>query len=114
VHAPYRRVREATHAVTRQPDSRLVRNKRRFDTFQTQDTQRDMTAMTAQSATDIREHLVLLETERALAIEAGLRDDPAYMADLREEIVATRAAYVGSAVVEIASLRAALSGPQVG
>jgi hypothetical protein len=76
--------------------------------------QRDATPMTAQSAADIREHLVLLETERALAIEAGLRDDPLYMADLREEIVATRAAYVGSAVAEIASLRAQLSGPQVG
>jgi hypothetical protein len=76
--------------------------------------QRDATAMTAQSATEIRDHLVLLETERALAIEAGLRDDPAYMTDLREEIAATRAAYVGSAVVEIASFRAILGGPQVG
>jgi hypothetical protein len=76
--------------------------------------QREPTTMSAQSATEIRDHLVLLETERALAIEAGLRDDPAYMADLREEIVATRAAYVGSAVVEIASFRASLSGPQVG
>jgi hypothetical protein len=76
--------------------------------------QREATVMSAQSATEIRDHLVLLETERALAIEAGLRDDPAYMADLREEIAATRAAYVGSAVIEIASFRAALSGPQVG
>ena len=76
--------------------------------------QREATGMSAQSATDIRDHLVLLETERALAIGAGLRDDPAYMADLREEIHATRAAYVGSAVVEIASFRASLSGPQVG
>jgi hypothetical protein len=75
---------------------------------------REATAMTAHSATKIRDHLVLLETERALAIEAGLRDDPAYMADLREEIVATRAAWVGSAVAEIASFRAMLSGPQVG
>ena len=73
--------------------------------------QREATAMNAQSATDIRDHLLLLETERALAIEAGLRDDPAYMADLREEIVATRAAYVGSAVVEIARLRAWLDAP---
>jgi len=70
--------------------------------------------MTVQSASDIREHLELLETERALALDAGLRDDPAYMADLRQEIVATRAAYVGSAVIEIASFRAALGGPQVG
>jgi septum formation topological specificity factor MinE len=71
-------------------------------------------AMTTQSATDIREHLQLLETERAAALETALAYDPAYMADLREEIVATRHAYVGSAVAEIASFRAALSGPQVG
>ena len=70
--------------------------------------------MTAQTATDIREHLELLETERALAMQTALRDDRAYMADLREEIHATRHAYVGSAVVEIASFRAQLNGPQVG
>ena len=70
--------------------------------------------MTTQSATHIREHLQLLETERALALETALARDAAYMADLREEIVATRHAYVGSAVVEIASFRAALSGAQVG
>jgi hypothetical protein len=71
-------------------------------------------AMTAQSASDIRQHLELLESERAAALATVLRDDPAYMADLREEIHATRHAYVGSAVIEIASFRAALSGPQVG
>jgi hypothetical protein len=70
--------------------------------------------MTAQSATDIRQQLVLLELERAAALETALRDDVAYMADLREEIVATRHAYVGSAVIEIASFRAQLSGAQVG
>ena len=70
--------------------------------------------MTVQSATDIRQHLQLLETERAVALESALRDDPAYMADLREEILATRHAFVGSAVVEIASFRAQLSGPEVG
>lgn len=70
--------------------------------------------MTVQSATDIRQHLQLLETERAVALESALRDDPAYMADLREEILATRHAFVGSAVIEIASFRAQLSGPEVG
>jgi hypothetical protein len=70
--------------------------------------------MTTRAATDIRQHLELLETERALALEAGLGADAAYMTDLREEIVATRHAYVGSAVVEIASFRAQLSGPQSG
>ena len=69
---------------------------------------------TAQSATDIRLQLELLETERAVALQTALRDDVAYMTDLREEIVATRHAYVGSAVVEIASFRAQLSGTQVG
>jgi hypothetical protein len=77
-------------------------------------TTRTRTTMTAQSATDIRQHLELLELERAAALETVLRDDVAYMADLREEIVATRHAYVGSAVVEIASFRAQLRGPQVG
>jgi hypothetical protein len=70
--------------------------------------------MTIPSAIDIREQLELLETERALALETSLANDPAYMTDLREEIVATRAAFVGSAVAEIASFRAALSGAQVG
>lgn len=70
--------------------------------------------MTTRDATDIRSHLELLETERAVALDAGLGNDVAYMTDLREEIMATRHAYVGSAVVEIASFRAQLSGPQRG
>ncbi len=70
--------------------------------------------MITQSATDIRQHLELLETERAAALATVLRDDEAYMADLRDEIHATRHAYVGSAVMEIASWRAQLNGPQVG
>jgi hypothetical protein len=70
--------------------------------------------MTTRDATDIRSHLQLLETERALALDAGLGNDVAYMTDLREEIVATRHAYVGSAVAEIASFRAQLSGAQRG
>jgi len=36
------------------------------------------------------------------------------MADLRDEIAAASHAYVGAAVTEIATLRAQLSGPQVG
>ena len=70
--------------------------------------------MTVQSATDIRQHLELLETERAMALETALSNDPRYMTDLRDEIVATRHAFVGSAVAEIASFRAQLSGPQEG
>jgi hypothetical protein len=70
--------------------------------------------MTTRSAADIRLKLELLETERAIALDTALRDDAAYMADLRDEILATQHAFVGSAVVEIATFRAQLSGRQVG
>jgi hypothetical protein len=66
------------------------------------------------STADIKQRLELLEHERVLATGTALVNDAAYMADLEEEIMATRHAYVGSAVVELASLRAALSGPLVG
>jgi septum formation topological specificity factor MinE len=66
------------------------------------------------TATDVKERLELLETERALAHLGTLAQDPAYMADLEEEIAATRHAYIGSAVVEIAHLRAAISGSDQG
>jgi hypothetical protein len=59
-------------------------------------------------------HLQELQAERALASIEGLSNDSAYMDDLDEEIAATHSAYVGAAVTEIASLRAQLSGPQVG
>jgi len=70
--------------------------------------------MPTRSAADIRLKLELLETERAIALDTALRHDPAYMADLREEIVATQHAFVGSAVAEIATLRGQLAGRQVG
>jgi septum formation topological specificity factor MinE len=70
--------------------------------------------MTIKTASDIRQQLQLLETERALALDTTLAHDAAYMADLREEILATRHAYVGSAVAEIASFRAQLTRPDVG
>jgi hypothetical protein len=63
------------------------------------------------SAADVRNHLQLLHTERALALTTPLRDDPAYMADLDQEILATRHAWISSAVVEIARLREELGGP---
>jgi hypothetical protein len=66
------------------------------------------------SAIEIQDHLQQLHAERALALIEGLAEDTAYMADLDDEITATRAAYVGAAVTEIASLRAELSGPQLG
>jgi hypothetical protein len=55
-----------------------------------------------------------LQCERALALMTPLADEPAYMADLDQEITVTNAAYVASAVTEIASFRAALGAPQLG
>ena len=102
----------AARRVTSQPSGDHVRNNRGFGKSTAKPTETD--TMPVQTAIDIRQHLELLETERALALETALRDDVAYMADLREEILATRHAFVGSAVVEIASFRAQLSGPQLG
>ena len=73
-----------------------------------------LNAMSVKNATDIKQHLALLEHERVLALDMALRDDPRYMADLEQEILATRHAYVGSAVIEIAHLRAALGGENWG
>jgi hypothetical protein len=71
-----------------------------------------MTAKTATppAAADVQEHLQLLLVERELAAVEGLAENAAYMTDLDEEIAATRSAYVGAAVTEIATLRAELSG----
>ena len=66
------------------------------------------------SAIEMQSQLQELQIERALASLEGLADQDSYMADLDQEIAATRFAYVGAAVTEIATLRAQLSGPQVG
>jgi hypothetical protein len=66
------------------------------------------------TATDVKHHLDLLHEERQLALEIGLAADGAYMADLEAEITACRAAYVGAAVTEIATMRAELSGALLG
>jgi hypothetical protein len=66
------------------------------------------------SAIEVKTHLAELLVERALASSHGLDGDRAYMADLDDEIAATRHAYVAAAVVEIATLRAELSGREVG
>ena len=70
--------------------------------------------MTVKTASDIKQHLDLLQHERVLALDTALRDDPRYMADLDEEIIATSHAFVGSAVIEIARLRADIDGPLQG
>jgi len=65
-------------------------------------------------AIEIQIRLKELHAERLLAASEGLAANPLYMADLEDEIIELSAAYVGAAVTEIATLRAALSGPQVG
>jgi hypothetical protein len=66
------------------------------------------------TATEIHTHLQDLFAERALAALEGLDRDPLYMADLQDEITAANEAYIGTAVTEIALLRADLSGRLVG
>jgi hypothetical protein len=66
------------------------------------------------TATDARLQLHRLQAERLDATDAGLAENATYMASLETDIEASRAAYVALAVTEIASLRAQLSGPQVG
>jgi hypothetical protein len=66
------------------------------------------------SAVDVKKHLELLHTERAMALSTPLRDEPAYLADLDEEILSTRHAWISSAVLEIARFREEIAGPQHG
>jgi hypothetical protein len=63
---------------------------------------------------DNRRRLEELHRERVLARMTPLASEPAYMSDLEDEILATQAAYVASAVTEIASLRADLGERLVG
>lgn len=65
-------------------------------------------------ATDARTELHRLQAERLDAVETGLGDNAAYMADLETDIEASRVAYVALAVTEIATLRGELFGQQVG
>jgi hypothetical protein len=65
------------------------------------------------SASALHSHLQLLEVERMYA-SLHLADDDHYMADLLDEIASARAAYVTQAITEIATLRGALWGPQLG
>jgi hypothetical protein len=65
-------------------------------------------------AAEVRAHLIKLEAERALAVDTGVAGVGPYMADLDKEIAFFREFYVTSAVTEIATLRAEMSGPQTG
>ena len=62
------------------------------------------------SAVEVLRYLEGLNEERALAALTPLADDPVYTADLDQEITATRHAFVGVAVTEIATLRGELFG----
>lgn len=63
---------------------------------------------------ELHHHLLTLHAERAAASLEHLDRPGPYIDDLRREIEAARIALVGAAVTEIATLRAQLSGPQVG
>jgi hypothetical protein len=66
------------------------------------------------SAADLHRRLSILELERREARLIGLINSEQYRRDLEEEMAECRVAYVGAAVTEIATLRAELSGRQVG
>lgn len=68
----------------------------------------------AMTTHELHDHLLALGAERAAASLEGLDGDGPYIDDLRTEIAATRSAFVGAAVTEIATFRAQLSGPQLG
>jgi hypothetical protein len=65
-------------------------------------------------AIEIQIRLKELQAERMLAASEGLAANALYMADLDDEIAELSDAYVGAAVTEIATLRGALFGTQVG
>ena len=65
-------------------------------------------------ALELKDHLTQLLAERALASLEGLAGNATYLSDLDDDLVAAHEAYVGAVVTEIASLRAELSGRQVG
>jgi hypothetical protein len=66
------------------------------------------------TAADLRTHLTMLTSERLEAAELGLTTNETYMTELAEEIAEARDAYVFMAVTELATLRAQLTGAQVG
>ncbi len=66
------------------------------------------------TAAGARARLQDLFAERHEALAAGLGDNAVYMRELLEDIEASRAAYIGLAVTEIATLRGELGGRQAG
>ena len=70
-----------------------------------------MKTLTPITAAELKQRLELLESERALAGLNGLAENQLYATDLEDEAAVIRAAYIGAAVTEIATLRAEISGP---
>ena len=62
------------------------------------------------TAVELRQRLWALQGERLEALEAGLGANRLFMDDLDRELEYARAAYVGTAVTEIAMLRGDLAG----
>jgi hypothetical protein len=75
---------------------------------------RDQINVFATTVADAREHIAELEEERDLAVSTGVAGIDAYMRDLDTELDVWRNLYATTAVTEIATLRAELSGPQLG
>jgi hypothetical protein len=74
----------------------------------------DVSQVSSATAATLRQRLWALEGERYEALAAGLGANSLYMDDLEQEIAATRDALTGSAVTEIAMLRALFDGPLLG
>jgi predicted trehalose synthase len=66
------------------------------------------------TAAQLHGYIGELKAERATALQTELANVEAYMDDLEEELEVVRDLYVISAVTEIATLRAELSGTLVG
>jgi hypothetical protein len=66
------------------------------------------------TASEMRNHLVSLHAERALALIAISSAPEEELAEIDREIGHVQTAYVGTAVTEIATLRGELFGRQVG
>ena len=66
------------------------------------------------TAADLRDYLIQLNAERALASLEGLGRNAIYLADLDEALEEAQHAYVLAGVTEMASLRAELFGPDQG
>ena len=66
------------------------------------------------SAAKARSRLNMLLEERSTALRTPLKGNRIYMDSLEADIAASRAAFVGAAVTEVAVLRAEVFGRQYG